>query len=470
MLTILILMPFLCAWGVLLPVSKNFRLRLFLAVSLAHVLITALFWKHLPAEEHHGFIVLDSLGLILLSIIGFLFLSVAIFMIGYFKHKPRSNRIFTACLLFLLSTMTLVAVSYHFGLLWVAIEATTLFSAPLISFHRNQQSLQATWRYLLICSVGIALALMGTFFLGLAAHDVHTLLLPALLKGASLLTVNWLKLSIIFFIVGYGCKMGLAPTHSWKPEAYGQAPGMVGVLMAGALTQCSFLALLRISQICNKTGLTGFYSSILIVSGLLSLGVPAMFILGEKNIKRAFAYSSIEHMGLLVLGLGLGTVGLFGALFHMINNALAKVTMFLTAGSVAQKYDSTGTDEVKGVIHIYPVTGIFLIAAILAGTGVFPFATFHSELLILNAAIISKHYLLAAAGIVCLALMFIGIGKIILGCIHGRPTEPILAKKENIYMNAAIATAVVLLISIGLWMPLPLEKLLRNAVTLIGAV
>jgi hydrogenase-4 component F len=310
---------------------------------------------------------------------------------------------------------------------------------------------------------------MGTFFLAIAAHDVHSLLLPVLLKGASSLSVNWLKLSIIFFIVGYGCKMGLAPTHSWKPEAYGQATGMVGVIMAGALTQCPFLALLRIAQICNKTGLGGFYSSILIVSGLLSLAVPAMFILGEKNIKRAFAYSSIEHMGLLVLGLGLGAVGLFGALFHMINNALAKVIMFLTAGSVAQKYGSSRTDDVRGVMHLYPLTGIFLIAALLAGTGVFPFATFHSELLILNASIISRHYFLAAAGITCLAFMFIGIGKIVLGVIHGNPKEPVLAPKEDIFMNTAIAMALVLLISIGLWMPGPLEKMIRQAVNLVGA-
>ena len=470
MLSVLILMPFLSGLGVLLPVSKDFRLKLFVAVSFAHALIVASFWKQLPAPEFNAFVVLDPLGLILLSIISFLFLSVSVFMIGYFQHEQRRNRVFMACLFFLLSTMSLVAVSYHFGLMWVAIEATTLFSAPLISFHRNQQSLQATWRYLMICSVGIALALMGTFFLAIAAHDVHTLLLSALLKGSSSLSVNWLKLSIIFFIVGYGCKMGLAPTHSWKPEAYGQAPGMVVVLMAGALTQCSFLALLRVSQICHKTGLTGFYSSILIVSGVLSLLVPALFILGEKNIKRAFAYSSIEHMGLLVIGLGLGPIGLFGALFHMINNAIAKVIMFLTAGSIAQKYGSSRADEVTGVIHIYPQTGIFLIAALLAGTGIFPFATFHSELLILNAAVISKHYTLAAVGIACLAIIFIGIGRIILGVIHGQPKEPLIAKKENIYMNTAIATAVVLLISIGIWMPHPLEKLLHDAVVLVGAV
>jgi len=388
-------------------------------------------------------------------------------MMGYFENERRSNRILTACLLFLLSTMTLVSVSYHMGLLWVAIEATTLFSAPLISFHRSQQSLEATWKYLLVCSVGIALALMGTFFFAIAAHQVHTLLLPTLLNGATLLSVNWLKLSVIFLLVGYGCKMGLAPMHSWKPEAYGQSTGMVAALMAGALTQCSFLALVRVSQICFKTGLSEFYSSILIFTGILSLAVPAVLILSERNMKRAFAYSSVEHMGILVLGLGLGGIGLFGALFHMINNALAKAIMFLTAGSIAQKYKLSHQKEVHGVLHVYPLTGTFLIMGLLAGTGVFPFATFHSELMVLNAAVISKHYMLAAIGVVCLALMFVGIARIVLDLVYGKPTEPTLIKKENLAMNAAIIFAAVVLIGIGIWMPAALERVIRNAVFLI---
>jgi len=317
--------------------------------------------------------------------------------------------------------------------------------------------------------VGIALALMGTFFLAIAAHDVHTLFLPAILSGASSLSVNWLKLSVIFLFVGYGCKMGLAPMHSWKPEAYGQATGMVTVLMAGALTQCSFLALIRVSQICYKTGLNDFYAAILIITGVLSLVVPAVLLLGEKNIKRSFAFSSVEHMGLLVLGLGLGGVGIFGALFHMVNNALAKVVMFLTAGSIAQKYGSSRAEDVRGIIHIYPVTGVFLIVALFAGTGMFPFATFHSELLIINATIISKHYILAGVIILCLAVIFIGLARIVLEFVYGPPTEPVLAKKENFFMNITIGLAAVALLSLGLWMPAPLNKVLHEAVTLIMA-
>jgi hydrogenase-4 component F len=469
MLSFLILMPVLGALAMLLPVRTSFRLWFLCGVSFLHASVTASFWRQLPASEWQGYLVLDPLGLILLSVISLLFLSVSVFMIGYFQHEHRGNRIFTACLLSLLSMMTLVSVSYHMGLLWVAIETTTLFSAPLISFHRNQGSLEATWKYLLVCSVGIALALMGTFFLAIAAHDIHTLFLPAILSGASSLSVNWLKLSVIFLFVGYGCKMGLAPMHSWKPEAYGQATGMVVVLMAGGLTQCSFLALMRVSQICYKTGLNDFYASILIVTGVLSLGVPAVLLLGEKNLKRSFALSSVEHMGLLVLGLGLGGVGIFGALFHMINNALAKVVMFLTAGSVAQKYGSSRASEVQGVIHIYPVTGVLLLAALFAGTGMFPFATFHSELLIINAAIISKHYLLPGLIILCLAVIFIGMARIVLEFVYGASTEPVLAKKENLFMNLTIALAAAALIGLGLWVPAPLSRVLHDAVVLIGA-
>lgn len=469
MMTLLILVPLLGVLTAWLPLGNRPRIASLGVLSLFHGVTVISFWRHLPSPEWAGYLVLDPLGLILLSIISFLFLSVSVFMLGYFQYESRDNRVLTACMAALLSIMTIVSVSYHMGLLWVAIEATTLFSAPLISFHRNQGSLEATWRYLLVCSVGIALALMGTFFLAMSAHQVHTLMLPDLLNGASLLSVDWLKLSVIFLFVGYGCKMGLAPMHSWKPEAYGHSTGMVSVLMAGVLTQCSFLALLRVSQICFKAGLNGFYSSILIATGLLSLAVPAVLLLSEKNIKRSFAFSSVEHMGILVLGLGLGGVGIAGALFHMINNALAKVVMFLTAGSVAQKYGSSRSLEVHGVIHAYPLTGIFLLVSLLAGTGLFPFATFHSELMVIRAAITSQHYLLAGGVVLCLAVIFIGMAKIILDFVYGPPSGAVLRKKENRWMNLPLVFAAVVLLGLGLWMPSVLSKTLSEAAALLGA-
>ena len=467
MVSLLMLLPFICALAVLLPVGKMFRVRLLCAVSLLHAAVVVSFWKQLPPPEYNGYLVLDSLGLIFLSVFSLLFVMVSIFMLGYFRQEQRNGRIFTACLLLLLSTMTLVSVSYHFGLLWVAIETTTLFSAALISFHRTRESLDATWKYLLVCSVGIALALMGTFFLAIAAHDQHTLLLPTLLNESSSLTVNWLKLSVIFLLVGYGCKMGLAPMHSWKPEAYGQSTGMVAVLMAGGVTQCSFLALVRVSQLCSRTGLSDFYASMLFVTGALSLIVAAVFLLGQNNIKRSFAYSSIEHMGILILGLGLGGIGLFGALFHMITNALAKVVMFLTAGSIAQKFGSSRSENVRGIIKTYPVTGIFLILALFAGTGFFPFATFHSELIILNSAVMAKQYVLAGIFVLTLMMIFIALARTVLDVVYGPPTAPVSSRKENIFMNSAIVLAVILLVLLGLYMPAPLQRVLHEAAALV---
>jgi NADH:ubiquinone oxidoreductase subunit 4 (chain M) len=262
--------------------------------------------------------------------------------------------------------------------------------------------------------------------------------------------------------------MGLAPMHSWKPEAYGQATGMAAMLMAGLVTQCAFVAIVRVGQICAKTGLYDFYASILMVMGVLSLIVAAVFILSERNIKRAFAYSSVEHMGILVLGLAFGGPGVFGALFHMLNNGLAKAVMFLTAGSVAQKYGSSRVDDVRGVIHVYPLTGALLIAGFLAGTGMFPFATFHSEILVINAAVISRHFGLAAVSVICLAIMFIGIGRIVLEMALGNPAKPMLAPKENARMNGAIIAAAILLIGIGLWMPDFFRKVIQDAAAMLG--
>ncbi|MDD5747288.1 MAG: proton-conducting transporter membrane subunit [Candidatus Omnitrophica bacterium] len=468
LLLLLIGVPFICALGAFLPLSNRVRGKLLGYVCFAHTALTAFFWKSLPPAEMNGFLVLDSLGLLLLSVVSLLFLAVSVYMFGYFEHEQRKNRTFIVCLLCLLSTMTLVSVSYHMGLLWMAVATTTLFCSPLISFHRTQQSLEATWKYLLVCSVGIALALLGTFFLAIAGHEAHTLLLPVLLKQSGSLSTAWLKLSVIFLLVGFGCKMGLAPMHSWKPEAYGQATGMAAMLMAGLVTQCAFVAIVRVGQICAKTGLYDFYASILMVMGVLSLIVAAVFILSERNIKRAFAYSSVEHMGILVLGLAFGGPGVFGALFHMLNNGLAKAVMFLTAGSVAQKYGSSRVDDVRGVIHVYPLTGALLIAGFLAGTGMFPFATFHSEILVINAAVISRHFGLAAVSVICLAIMFIGIGRIVLEMALGNPAKPMLAPKENARMNGAIIAAAILLIGIGLWMPHFFRKVIQNAAAMLG--
>ena len=205
--------------------------------------------------------------------------------------------------------MTLITVAHHLGLMWVAMEATTLAAAPLLYFNRNPRSLEATWKYLLIGSVGIALALLGSFFLAYAALYTGLGTLAALRRSGAqraALSRPWLHAAFVLLLVGYGTKMGLAPMHTWKPDAYGEAPGLVGTLLAGGLTSCAFLAILRVYQICTAAGEAEFARELLIALGLLSMASPAVFMARQRDFKRMLAYSSVEHMGILVLGIGIG--------------------------------------------------------------------------------------------------------------------------------------------------------------------
>src|SRR5205085_9485210 len=231
--------------------------------------------------------------------------------------------------------------SQHLGLMWVAIEATTLCAAPLLHFNHHARSIEATWKYLLIGSVGIALALFGTFFLAYAALRAglgSSLFFTDLVREAPRLSRPWVHSAFVLLFVGYGTKMGLAPMHTWKPDAYGEAPGIVGTLLAGGLTSCAFLALLRVYQICSAGSEAEVARRLMIGMGLLSMVVAALFMVRQRDFKRMLAYSSIEHMGILVLGIGIGGLAVYGALLHLINNGLTKGVLFLSAGNIHRAY------------------------------------------------------------------------------------------------------------------------------------
>ncbi len=253
------------------------RKIIFLFTSFVHLFVTISFWRKPHDVQFSPFLGFDALSQLILNLISILFFVIAIYLMGYLKEKRRrSNGIFMGCLLCLLSAMTLVTMSRHMGLLWIAIASTTLLSAPLINYYRKPQGIEATWKYLLISSLGIALGLLGTLFLAISATPVKTIFLADILDNATLLSPSWLKLSVIFLLVGYGTKMGLAPMHTWKPDAYGEAPAPVGALMSGALTGCAFLAVFRVAQICFHARLQGFASPLFILLGILSMGIAAV--------------------------------------------------------------------------------------------------------------------------------------------------------------------------------------------------
>src|SRR6266702_5907069 len=287
MLYALILLPLIGAAVTWLIPYDRLRPKILSLFALAHLGITIQLLTFTPPPSPGGWFHLDGLGKIVLLTISILFLFCAIYSTGYlFYRRERSNRVLCVVLLACLSAASLVTITHHLGLMWVALETTTLTMAPLIYFNHNARSIEATWKYMLICSVGIALALLGLFFLAYSTYVANhqaTLLLDELLPAARQLSPAWFNAAFVFLLVGFGTKMGLAPLHTWKPDAYGEAPGLVGSLLAGGLVSCAFLALLRVYQICIATGATGFYQQALITLGIISMAFAAVFMVRQTD-------------------------------------------------------------------------------------------------------------------------------------------------------------------------------------------
>jgi hydrogenase-4 component F len=488
MIPALLLIPVLgAAVAYVLEASAPRRAVLVLA-AVAHAAVAGGAWMAAPAPWWGGWLALDGPGLLFLSITSVLFLAAALYSVAALRREPRGERAdfeegflfdnapeatFTACLLLFLAAMTLVTVSQAFGLLWVGVEATTLASAPLIYFHRHHRSLEATWKYLLICSVGIALALLGNFFLAVAAAGHGTsvrLALPDLLRDAGTLDRAWLKAAFLFFLVGYGTKMGLAPLHTWLPDAHSEAPSVVSALLSGALLNCALLGIVRAQQVCAAAGQAPFGQGLLVGFGLLSMAVAAVFIPGQTDYKRMLAYSSVEHMGVLTLGIGLGGAGTFGGMLHAVNHSFSKAALFLVAGNILAQYRSKATDDVRGVLRILPASGMLWVAGLFAITGTPPFGSFLSELTILKAALDQGRAAVAIAYLALLAVIFVGMATAMLGMAQGaardsraapRRTEPLL----SIAPAAALAAVVLVL---GVHLPSVVRSVIDEAARALG--
>jgi hydrogenase-4 component F len=416
-----------------------------------------------------GWLQLDALGKVFLGFISVLFFLCSLYAPGYLaQRRDRPNRILCSNLLLVLAMMTLVTLSHHLGLMWVAMEATTLVSAPGIYFNHNPRSLEATWKFLLVGSVGIALALFGSFFLAYASLKAgleSTLLFDQLILDAPRLSPPWLHAAFVLLFIGYGTKMGLAPMHTWKPDAYGEAPGIVGTLLAGGTTSCAFLAILRVYQICKGGANAEFARWVMIFMGLLSMAVAAVFMVRQRDFKRMLAYSSVEHMGILVLGIGIGGLASFGALLHMLNNGLTKGVLFLSAGNIHRAYGSKVTDDVRGAIRYVPLSGWLFLIGFLAITGAPPFGPFVSEFTIASAAVGEGRYIACGLFLLLLGVVFLGMGATVLVVVQGEPPEHEEARsyRENAATCVPILLFMALVLLMGVYLPPPLETLLREA-------
>jgi hydrogenase-4 component F len=296
------------------------------------------------------------------------------------------------------------------------------------------------------------------------------LVVTDLVANAGRVDRAWLEAAMILFLVGYGTKMGLAPLHTWLPDAHSEAPSVVSALLSGALLNCAFLGILRVQQVCAAAGIATFGQELLVGFGLLSMAVAAVFIPGQADYKRMLAYSSIEHMGIVALGIGEAGAGPCGALLHVLGHSAAKAMLFLTAGNILAAYRSKSTADVRGVLRVLPVSGGLWVAGLFAITGSPPFGPFLSELTILRAMLDQGHPWIAATFLALLAVIFVGMAGVILEMAQGVPgpgvTGPARREPASAVVPALVLATGVLVI--GVYVPPPLRSALERAARALG--
>lgn len=404
---------------------------------------------------------LDEVSRLFLTLTSLLFTCVAVHSARWYPADQRLGiergqgpgmraGLFVACMLGLLSTMSGVLLARNLGVLWVAIEATTLASAPIIIFRQTPSSLEAMWKYLLICSLGISLALFGTLLLASAFTGPQELSpglnLDALMAARHQLDATWFKAAFIFILAGYGTKMGLAPFHTWLPDAHSEAPAPEPAVLSGALLNCAFLGILRFVQLAPPE-LGGFCRTLLIALGLCSLVVAAFFMIRQRDYKRMLAFSSVEHMGLATIILGLGMHNL--AYLHLCGHSLTKMMLFLCAGNIFMAYDTRAVLGVKGMFGAIPRTATLWLIGLLLICGTPPSPLFITELLLVTQAPLW----LGATVLFLLFVVFCGMTSICLDMVMGPspitpPDSEATKTAESLCSIPALAVVTVLVMGL----------------------
>jgi hydrogenase-4 component F len=419
----------------------------------------------------------DSLSAFMVGIITFVGAIVGIYAVGYVNAEFddtqfRRVRLFYSLFQLFILTMLFAVTTDNLGVMWVAIEGTTLATVFLVNLHDNHTGLEAAYKYLILSSVGIAVAFMGTVFMYYAAvaqvSDIG-LSWTALIAVAGRLDPTIVKLAFVFILIGYGTKAGLAPMHTWLPDAHSEAPAPISALMSGVLLNVGLYALMRFKAVTDITAGQAFASAWLMRFGLLSLGLSAGFLISQRNYKRMLAYSSVEHTGIVALGLGFGGYwGTLGALLHMVNHALAKSMLFLLSGNILLKYRTTEIRGIRGLLRAAPWTGYAFLCGILALIGLPPFGPFVSEFIIFRGGFAMHSTAYAVTGVALVAVIFAGMLASVNSMLYGAPPEPWQSRDPLRWPLAPLALNLSLLLALGLTLPNSLREFLSRVLKTIG--
>ena len=487
LLTPILVAPVLAGLLCLLVPSRRWMAALgVVAFGITLALGVALLYQVLArgvVTEWTEFLSADALSAWMVLLISVVSLATSLYAGRYFRRDEgagavtpgRAREFFVLTPLFG-AGMFLVVLANNLGVMWAAVEATALSSALLVALYNRRNSLEAAWKYVMLGSLGLALALMGTVFVYAAACQSNSQPLPSfnwsyLMSMAPQLNPHLLKLAFVFAFVGYGTKAGLAPMHTWLPDAHSEAPSPTSAMLSGVSLKVALYALLRFHILTTACLGSGFSRDLLLGFGLFSMFLAAPFILVQKNLKRMLAYSSLEHVGLICAGIGMNTpITIFGALLHMGYHALTKPVLFFAAGNIHQTFHSLEFRVIgPGVVKVLPVTVLLMGMAALAAIGLPPFGLFLSEMTVISGGLAAHQTTASVLIVVALLASFCGIlqqlTRILLGA-RKHDTPPGDARPTDGVPAMVLLLGALLLFSV--WLPAPLLALLHQAAAIIG--
>jgi len=421
-------------------------------------------WLHVDA--------LSAIFLLIIGVVGFL---AGLYSIGYIRHDLESGEfddnklsLYYGLFSLFLFTMLLVVTANNIIMMWVAVEATTLGSTFLVGIYGHHSSLEAAWKYVIICTVGLAFGLYGTVLVYSDAVNVMqvpgaAVLWTEILKNAQALDPSLMKMAFIFILVGFGTKAGLFPMHTWLPDAHSEAPSPVSAMLSAVLLNCALLVIFRFAIITNLVVGPTFTQTLFLIFGMLSVAAAAFFMFVQRDIKRLLAYSSMENIGLVVLAFGLGgPLGIFAGLLHALNHSLVKALMFCTTGNILIKYRSRSLDQIRGMLQAIPATSVLLFLGALALVGTPPFNIFLSKFLIVTSGMQNYIWLMLLT-LLLLSVVFAAFFRVISSTLLGEKPEGMQKSEYNWLTLVPPAVLIILMLVLGLYIPPQLNTLLNGA-------
>jgi len=404
----------------------------------------------------------DSLGIIFLVILSIVCIPVFYHSYVYFnKHRniPRERGIYYAAMVVLLGSLTAAYLSNHIGVTWIFVEITTLSASALIYHRRNTRTLEATWKYIFVCTISITLVFIGILFLSIAIHQegLIDLSYKALVANATILNVFWLKLAFLFIFTGFTAKAGVVPMYTAGIDAKDKAPSPAGALLSSVLLNVGFLGIFRFYVVIGNTSIIHWANNILIMAGLLSIFVASVYILKVKNVKRMLAYSSVEHMGVVMIGIASGGPGYYAAILHLILHSFAKPALFFQVGQVYRIYKSKSIYDIGNYFAYNTPGALVLLLSFFVITAMPPSGMFISEFLIFRAVFEAGNLWLLVLVLLLLTLIIWSQGKNFLKMIFVKPVGFKEENLEKISPTESISQFVLLALVVYLGLDPPVE-------------